>query len=79
MKLFIGRVWKNEPKPVEINVSFLEIFNFYQNIKYRSSFICSKAVYPSSSKKQKDWDKIHADIVAEEKDEKLEGDAALNK
>ena len=34
--------------------------------------------YPSSSHHNRDWDKIVADIKAEEKDEKLEGDAALN-
>ncbi len=38
-----------------------------------------EAEYPSSSKKPKNWDKIAADVEAEEKDEKLEGDAALNK
>lgn len=38
-----------------------------------------KPEYPTSSKKPKNWDKIAADIAAEEKDEKLEGDAALNK
>ncbi len=35
--------------------------------------------YPSSSKKAKDWDKLEVEIKNEEKDEKLEGDAALNK
>ncbi len=34
--------------------------------------------YPSSSQHTKDWDKLVADIKEEEKDEKLEGDAALN-
>ena len=34
--------------------------------------------YPSSSKKAKDWDKIEVEIKKEEKEEKLEGDAALN-
>ena len=34
--------------------------------------------YPSSSKKPKDWDKIEVEIKKEEKEEKLEGDAALN-
>ncbi|CAF0908742.1 unnamed protein product [Brachionus calyciflorus] len=38
-----------------------------------------KPDYPSSSRKPKNWDKLVADVVAEEKDEKLEGDAALNK
>eukprot|EP01137_Pigoraptor_chileana_P008439 Opistho-2@55279 len=36
--------------------------------------------YPTSSKKGvTNWDKIEKDVVKEEKDEKLEGDAALNK
>lgn len=38
-----------------------------------------KPEYPTSSKKPKNWDKIVADVAEEEKDEKLEGDAALNK
>ena len=34
--------------------------------------------YPSS-KKVKDWDKLEAEVKKQEKDEKLEGDAALDK
>ena len=34
--------------------------------------------YPSSSHYTRDWDKLVADIKKEEKDEKLEGDAAVN-
>ena len=34
--------------------------------------------YPSSSHFNKDWDKLVADIKKEEKNEKLEGEAALN-
>ncbi|CAL4962557.1 unnamed protein product [Urochloa decumbens] len=34
--------------------------------------------YPSS-KSKKDWDKLEAEVKKEEKDEKLDGDAALNK
>eukprot|EP00250_Pteridium_aquilinum_P000770 c10934_g1_i1 orf=145-1248(+) len=42
--------------------------------------VAQKIDYPSSSKKaHKDWDKIEAEVKKEEKDEKLEGDAALNK
>ena len=37
-----------------------------------------RPAYPSS-KKVKDWDKIEAEVKKQEKDEKLEGDAALNK
>jgi hypothetical protein len=38
-------------------------------------------VFPSSRKRAEpvDWDKLEANIKKEEKDEKLEGDAALNK
>ena len=35
------------------------------------------AVYPSSSKKPKNWDAIAKEVDAEE--DKVEGDAALNK
>lgn len=35
--------------------------------------------YPSSKPKTKDWDKLEAQVKKEEKDEKLDGDAALNK
>jgi suppressor of G2 allele of SKP1 len=34
--------------------------------------------YPSSSKKAKDWDKLEVEMRKEEKEEKHEGDAALN-
>lgn len=35
--------------------------------------------YPSSSHYTRDWDKLVADVKQEEKEEKPEGDAALNK
>lgn len=35
--------------------------------------------YPSSSHYRHNWDALEAQMKAEEKDEKLEGDAALNK
>lgn len=35
--------------------------------------------YPTSSHYAKDWDKLVADVKKEEKEEKPEGDAALNK
>ncbi|KAJ0099719.1 hypothetical protein Patl1_20240 [Pistacia atlantica] len=37
-----------------------------------------RPTYPSS-KPTKDWDKLEAQVKKEEKDEKLDGDAALNK
>ena len=35
--------------------------------------------YPTSSHYSRDWDKLVADVKKEEKEEKPEGDAALNK
>ena len=40
--------------------------------------VSMRPVYPSS-KKVKDWDKLEAEVKKQEKDEELEGDAALNK
>ena len=41
----------------------------------------SRPAYPTSKKAKApvDWDKLEAELKAQEKDEKLEGDAALNK
>ncbi|CAN6443960.1 unnamed protein product [Victoria cruziana] len=38
-----------------------------------------RPVYPSSKSRGVDWDRLEAEVKREEKDEKLEGDAALNK
>ncbi|XP_051122878.1 protein SGT1 homolog [Andrographis paniculata] len=38
-----------------------------------------KPTYPSSKPKRVDWDKLEAQVKKEEKEEKLDGDAALNK
>ena len=35
--------------------------------------------YPTSSLHARDWDKLEQEVKEEEKNEKLEGDAALNK
>ncbi|CAH8362031.1 unnamed protein product [Eruca vesicaria subsp. sativa] len=43
-----------------------------------STEVSVRPAYPSS-KKVKDWDKLEAEVKKQEKDEKLEGDAALNK
>uniref|UniRef100_A0A1J3FVZ0 Protein SGT1 homolog n=1 Tax=Noccaea caerulescens TaxID=107243 RepID=A0A1J3FVZ0_NOCCA len=43
-----------------------------------SSGVSQRPAYPSS-KKVKDWDKLEAELKKQEKDEKLEGDAGLNK
>lgn len=60
-----------EEKKRNYNFGFKNIFLIF--------FYLIVADYPSSSRKAKNWDKIAADVTAEEKDEKLEGDAALNK
>ncbi|OAY48376.1 protein SGT1 homolog [Manihot esculenta] len=39
----------------------------------------NKPSYPSSKPKAVDWDKLEAQVKKEEKEEKLDGDAALNK
>ncbi|KAH6557695.1 hypothetical protein KP509_1Z100300 [Ceratopteris richardii] len=45
-----------------------------------SAITSTKLEYPSSSRRgHKDWDRLEAEMIKEEKDEKLEGDAALNK
>ncbi|KEH26376.1 putative SGS domain, HSP20-like chaperone, acetyltransferase A, auxiliary subunit [Medicago truncatula] len=38
-----------------------------------------RPTYPSSKPKRTDWDKLEAQVKKEEKDENLDGDAALNK
>ncbi|KFK31895.1 hypothetical protein AALP_AA6G173100 [Arabis alpina] len=43
-----------------------------------SSAVSQRPVYPSS-KPGKDWDKLEAEVKKQEKDEKLDGDAAMNK
>ncbi|KAB2604486.1 SGT1-like protein [Pyrus ussuriensis x Pyrus communis] len=41
--------------------------------------LASRPSYPSSKPKRVDWDKLEAQVKKEEKEEKLDGDAALNK
>lgn len=43
-----------------------------------ASAAASKPVYPSSSKKHKNWDQLESEAKKEEAEEKPEGDAALN-
>ncbi|KAL3652415.1 Cochaperone protein [Castilleja foliolosa] len=46
---------------------------------YVASAGSQKPTYPSSKPKRVDWDKLEAEVKKEEKEEKLDGDAALNK
>ncbi|XAR71689.1 hypothetical protein NMG60_11018074 [Bertholletia excelsa] len=43
------------------------------------SSVTQRPSYPSSKAKRTDWDKLEAQMKKEEKEEKLDGDAALNK
>ncbi|OWM72091.1 protein SGT1 homolog B-like [Punica granatum] len=44
-----------------------------------SSVGSCRPVYPSSKNRTADWDKLEAEVKKEEKEEKLDGDAGLNK
>ncbi|XP_061996667.1 protein SGT1 homolog B [Rosa rugosa] len=55
---------KDNPFPLKVNASVIG---------------AQRPSYPSSKPKRVDWDKLEADVKKEEKDEKLDGDAALNK
>jgi len=59
----------------------LELANVDPNVKTIEEATPTEttASYPTSSKKVKDWNRLEKEVVQEEKDEKLEGDAALNK
>ncbi|KAK8657231.1 hypothetical protein V6N13_035482 [Hibiscus sabdariffa] len=50
-----------------------------QRINVSSVAANQRPAYPSSKPKRVDWDKIEAQVKKEEKDEQLDGDAALNK
>ncbi|KAL2922096.1 Protein SGT1-like protein B [Bienertia sinuspersici] len=47
--------------------------------KINISTSAQRPSYPSSKHRGVDWDKLEAEVKKEEKDEKLDGDAALNK
>ncbi|XVE58454.1 hypothetical protein DITRI_Ditri04bG0170700 [Diplodiscus trichospermus] len=50
-----------------------------QRINVSSVTATHRPVYPSSKPTRVDWDKLEAQVKKEEKDEKLDGDAGLNK
>ncbi|XVF50900.1 hypothetical protein PTKIN_Ptkin04bG0140600 [Pterospermum kingtungense] len=50
-----------------------------QRVNVSSVTTTQRPVYPSSKTKRVDWDKLEAQVKKDEKDEKLDGDAALNK
>lgn len=59
---------------------FLDIIRHAdQSVTSALYFADIKNMYPSSSHYTRNWDKLVGEIKEEEKNEKLEGDAALNK
>lgn len=57
---------------LDIITCWLITFVFFYSIDIKN-------LYPSSSHYTRNWDKLVGEIKEEEKNEKLEGDAALNK
>jgi len=55
-----------------------EVLTNVKQISAAPSAVGNIPVYPSSSSKKKDWDKIESQIKKEEEEEKPEGEAALN-
>ncbi|KAL2543714.1 Protein SGT1-like protein B [Forsythia ovata] len=69
------RLAKAEP----INWTSLEYVAAVVPQKINSPSESYRPTYPSSKPRRVDWDKLEAEVKKEEKDEKLDGDAALNK
>ncbi|XP_062147157.1 protein SGT1 homolog [Alnus glutinosa] len=74
---------------VEIRLVKAECFN-WPSLEYSKEIAVSQKVndpsvgsqrpaYPSSMPRKKDWDKLESQLKKEEKEEKLDGDAAVNK
>lgn len=73
---------------IEIRLAKAEAVN-WTSLEYSKDVLPQKIIvpsvqserpaYPSSKSRTKDWDKLEAEVKKEEKEEKLDGDAALNK
>ncbi|CAL0311406.1 unnamed protein product [Lupinus luteus] len=73
---------------VEIRLAKAEAIN-WTSLEYNKDVLPQKIntltvqserpTYPSSKPRTRDWDKLEAQVKKEEKEEKLDGDAALNK
>ncbi|KAE9606550.1 putative SGS domain, HSP20-like chaperone, tetratricopeptide-like helical domain-containing protein [Lupinus albus] len=73
---------------VEIRLAKAEAIN-WTSLEYSKDVLPQKITtptvqserptYPSSKPRTRDWDKLEAEVKKEEKEEKLDGDAALNK
>lgn len=74
---------------IEIHLAKAEVIN-WTSLEYSKEITVPQKInvpsvgsqrpsYPSSKTRAKDWDKLEAQVKKEEKDEKLDGDAALNK
>ncbi|XP_068666801.1 protein SGT1 homolog B-like [Aristolochia californica] len=78
------------PTKVEIRLAKAETINWTtlefckentvpQKLNVSSGVSSHRPLYPSSKPRGVDWDKLEAQVTKEEKEEKLDGDAALNK
>ncbi|KAJ1416141.1 Tetratricopeptide-like helical domain superfamily [Sesbania bispinosa] len=73
---------------IEIRLAKAEAIN-WRSLEYGKDILPQKIkmptiqserpAYPSSKTRTRDWDKLEAQVKKEEKEEKLDGDAALNK
>ncbi|KAK6925886.1 Tetratricopeptide repeat [Dillenia turbinata] len=61
------------------SLEFIRENTVLQKISVPSGAGSQRPTYPSSKPRRVDWDKLEAEVKKEEKDEKLDGDAALNK
>lgn len=68
--------WSDVTAAARKAVSAVQPVNFSNPEMERPTYPSSKA---AQKKSHTDWDKLEADLAAEEEEEKLEGDAALNK
>ncbi|XP_066476663.1 protein SGT1 homolog [Tiliqua scincoides] len=66
-------------KPEALQWEKLEVHGGGSKLKQPAPVSDSMHLYPSSSHYTRNWDKLVVEIKEEEKNEKLEGDAALNK
>lgn len=84
---FLPNVKHFSPSPSQYHeATYLLFWNSVGLTIPRSQFLLSSVIpvlvsdqYPSSSHYTRNWDRLVGDIKEEEKNEKLEGDAALNK
>ncbi|KAL7229857.1 hypothetical protein ACSBR2_008416 [Camellia fascicularis] len=63
---------------IEIQLAKAEAIQ-WASLAFSKESTTLKPIYPSSKPRRVDWDKLEAQVKKEEKEEKLDGEAALNK